>query len=230
MPHDGNVLNNNAGATGRVAQCGKLATGEILASRIEVGRQLHHEETFTKSLAERFKDGDETAISEIYHLYSDVMFVRALRLLKDRELAAEAVQQAFVKAWKAAASFNPHRELRPWLYVLVRHAAVDAYRQARRSQSCASLDEFSISESFYAASCLDLEEVWLIWQVRRALQQLQPDERQVIQMTYYSGYSQREISQRLGVAVGTVNNRIARGRERLRQLLAHLRDVSPNPP
>ncbi|MFJ7305626.1 RNA polymerase sigma factor [Streptomyces sp. NPDC099088] len=174
-----------------------------------------------RTLGERFRNGEETALTELYHHYSGAMFSTALSLLNDRELAADAVQQAFVQAWRSAGSFDPRRPLEPWLYVIVRRTAIDAYRRERHRSGYLSLDEGTVDLDILATS--QLEDSWCVWQVREALDRLSADERQVIQLAYYAGYTQREISKRLGIAVGTVNGRIARAHGRLTDLLSHMR-------
>ncbi|MFJ7305881.1 RNA polymerase sigma factor [Streptomyces sp. NPDC099088] len=178
----------------------------------------------TSELEERFSRGDETALPELYRRYSGPMFVTALSLLGNRELAAEAVQQAFVQAWRAAATFDPTRELQPWLYAITRRTAVDTYRRERRSALHVPLDESWAGERELATDGPSMEETWRVWQVRAALEQLPPDEREVLRLAYFEGYTQSEIAKTLGIALGTVKSRTSRAQKRLAQLLAHLRD------
>src|SRR6266540_2190802 len=72
------------------------------------------------SIGERFKAGDERALAEVFDEYAGPMLAVALHMLSDRRLAEEAVQQAFVQAWRAAATFEPERPLGPWLRSIVR--------------------------------------------------------------------------------------------------------------
>jgi RNA polymerase sigma-70 factor, ECF subfamily len=175
------------------------------------------------TLGERFGRGDETALSEMYRAYSGPMFSTALALLGDRELAADAVQRAFVQAWRAADRFDPSRELQPWLYAITRRAAVDAYRRNRRAANQVPLDETWAVGGELATEGPTLDGTWEVWQVRTALDQLHPDERRVIELAYYGGYTQSEIGEELELPLGTVKSRTARAQRRLAGLLAHLR-------
>ena len=67
-----------------------------------------------------FRGGDESAVREIYARFGGPMFAVAMTMLGNRELASECVQQAFVKAWRASQTFDPERELRPWLATITR--------------------------------------------------------------------------------------------------------------
>jgi RNA polymerase sigma-70 factor (ECF subfamily) len=177
------------------------------------------------TLGERFRRGDESALAEMYREYAGPMFATALSLLGDRELAADAVQQAFVQAWRAAARFDPGRALPPWLYAITRRTAVDVYRRNRRSPAHVPLDETWASAPELAVDGPSLDATWRVWEVRRALERLTPEERAVLELAYFDGYTQSETATTLGVPLGTVKSRTARAQRRLAELLGHLRDV-----
>ncbi|WP_432947634.1 RNA polymerase sigma factor [Kribbella sp. CA-253562] len=177
------------------------------------------------NLAERFKSGDDLALVEMYSKYSAPMYVIALRLLGDHDLASEAVQRAFVQAWRGVETFDAGRDLQPWLYAITRRAAVDVYRRQRRAARMAPLDSAAIPERDLAIDGPSFDATWRAWQVRRALDKLTPEERQVLQLGYLAGYSQSQIAAELGIALGTVKSRTARGLRRLMVLLAHLREL-----
>lgn len=185
--------------------------------------------TRSATLEERFVRGEETAVGEVYRRYSGPMFATAMSLLGDRDLAADAVQQAFVQAWRGAAGFDPGRELRPWLYAITRRAAVDVHRLERRSATHVSFDDDGGVDD-RPAETVTLEQAWQKRQVRLGLERLNAGEREVLQLAYLDQLTQSEISARLGIAIGTVKSRTARAQRRLAELLEHLRDVPDNVP
>jgi len=174
-----------------------------------------------ETLGERFRVGDGSALPEVYERYSGPMFATALNLLGNREHAADAVQRAFVQAWRAAGRFDPGRELKPWLYAITRRAAVDIYRRERRTQEQLTFDD---AVEVAIAEPPSIVTVWQAGQVRAALARLRPLDRQVLRLAYYDGLTQTEIADRLGVPLGTVKSRTSRAQQRLATLLAHLRD------
>jgi len=87
-------------------------------------------ERVDQEVVRRFAAGDDAAFSEIYRAYSGPMFTIALRTLGRRDTAADAVQQAFVQAWKAAASFAPEADVAPWLFTITRRTAIDLWRKS----------------------------------------------------------------------------------------------------
>ena len=84
------------------------------------------------ALGERFRAGDEDAMREVYERYGSAMHTIARSMLRDREQASDAVQQALLQAWRSSDRFDPSRRLGPWLNQITRRACIDAYRRDRR--------------------------------------------------------------------------------------------------
>jgi RNA polymerase sigma-70 factor (ECF subfamily) len=167
-------------------------------------------------LNNRFRLGEEAAVRAVYRRYGGAMFAVAMSMLPSRDLAAECVQQAFVKAWRASKSFDPGRELRPWLATITRRTAVDIYRREARTRSepHADVDDTVVPIAF--------ERTWEAFEVRAALDQLPDDEREVVRLTHFEGLTHNEIADKLQVPVGTVKSRSFRAHRRLARLLSHL--------
>src|SRR6516165_2383147 len=85
-----------------------------------------------RAVRRRFRDGDSDAVRAVYRSYGRLVYAVAYKVLGDRGLAEEATQQAFLKAWRAAASFEPSKELGPWLATIARRAAIDVHRREAR--------------------------------------------------------------------------------------------------
>ena len=157
------------------------------------------------SVGERLRAGDEGALAEVFDEYAGPMLAVARRLLSDPRLAEEAVQQAFVQAWRAAATFDPARPLGPWLRSIVRRTAVDMWRREHRHE-VRSLDEVASVDlpTVEPPSIADTSDVWA---VRRAIDALQPASREVVRLAHLEQLTQPEIAARLGVPLGTVKSR-----------------------
>lgn len=179
------------------------------------------------SLGERFRSGDETVLAELYRRYSGPMLATAFNLLGDRELAADAVQRAFLQAWRGADRFDPGRDIQPWLYAITRRTSIDVYRRNRRSADELSLDSNPwLGETTSGADPQSFEAVWQAWEVRTALDQLPADEREVLRLAYFEGHTQTEIAAQLSLPLGTVKSRTHRAQRRLSDLLGHLRETA----
>ena len=164
-----------------------------------------------RSLLEEFRSGDQAAVRRLYEMYGKAVYTVAYRVLGNSALAEEATQLAFVKAWRAAASFDTGRDPAPWLYTIARRAAIDVYRRERRHVSEPLPDLVPVPET--------AESTWVVWEVRRAIDALPEKERAVVYATHYLGYSHDETAQHLGIPVGTVKSRSHRAHQRLSERL-----------
>ena len=170
-------------------------------------------------LSERFAAGEPAAIRDMYEEYARPVFAVAYRMLGDAGLAEEAVQQTFLKAWKAADRFDKSRDLAPWLYTIARRAAIDLYRRDQRHHTDSVEEEPTVLPPSF-------ESTWAAWEVRRALDQLPEEERAVLMATHFLGLTQQEAAHRLGVPIGTIKSRSYRAYRHLARLLAHLKEAS----
>lgn len=168
-------------------------------------------------LAARFAAGDEAAVRAVYSRYAGPILTVAMGTLGKRELADEVVQTTMFKAWRAAASFDPSRDLAPWLYAIARRVAIDVYRREKRAGTPEEL-----TDDRAAVVPLSFERTWEAWEVRSALDRLPPDERDVVRLAHFLGMTHGEIAQHLHVPVGTVKSRSNRAYRRLAALLAHV--------
>src|SRR5215217_8162161 len=167
----------------------------------------------------------EAALSTLYDRYSRTVFGVGLKLLGgDRSSAEEVVQEVFLKVWRSSHTFDPSRgSFSTWLYRVTRSAALDLYRKRTSrirpvpadgdSQIDAARDSSANPEEI-------VDESWLSWRISRALEGLGATQREVIELAYFHGLSQGEISQRTGIPLGTVKTRTSSAMKRLRQLLA----------
>src|SRR5215211_2387000 len=166
-------------------------------------------------LIERVGEGDREAFDELYRRYSRPVLGLALRRLGDRGRAEDAVQDAFAAIWRSAASYDPARgQGGAWLYTVARNAIVDGAR--RRPEPPMEAPDEPSAESGPPEQA---EAAWLAWRVHGALEHLPEHERPVIELAYWGGLSQSEISAFLHVPLGTVKTRTRSALARLADLL-----------
>ena len=166
---------------------------------------------------DRFRAGEPDAVRALYRDYAGAVHTVAISIVRDRELANDVVQQTFVKAWRAASTFQDGREVAPWLYSIARHTAIDAVRAEARPTRGGHEPEVEVpvdSES--------LEATWERFEIRRAVDALPEEEREVVRRSHLLGHTHEEIAQQLGVPIGTVKSRSSRAHKRLATSLAHL--------
>ncbi len=172
---------------------------------------------------EGFRGGDAEAVRAVYRAYGRLVFAVAHRALGSRELAEEATQQTFVKAWKAAATYDPARDLGPWLATIARRTAIDLHRREARRKTMA-IDDVPPAHPAVVQLPVGAERSFDVWEVRSAIDELPADEREVVRLQHIEQLTHTEVAERLGVPVGTVKSRSFRAHRRLASRLGHLRE------
>lgn len=166
-------------------------------------------------LLERIGRGDRGAFELLYRRYVRAVFGLALRRLGDRDRAEEAVQETFASIWRSAKSYRRERGPgAPWLYAVARHAIVD--RSRIRDDEPADIPDHPSADVGPAEQA---ERSFVAWRVHRALEELPEKERTVVELAYWGGLSQSEVSEFLGVPLGTVKTRTRSALGRLAELL-----------
>jgi len=166
-------------------------------------------------LIQRAGDGDRGAFEALYRRYARPVFGLALRRLGDRGRAEDAVQETFALVWRSARTYRPDRGPgAPWLYAVARNAIVD--RSRGRTDASGDVPERAADEPDPAERT---EQSWVAWRVHRALEELPEREREVIALAYWSGLSQSEVAEFLGIPLGTVKTRTRAALQRLAEVL-----------
>ena len=166
-------------------------------------------------LIQRAAGGDRSAFEDLYRRYARPVFGFALRRLGDRGRAEDAVQETFASVWRSAASYKPERGPgAPWLYAVARNAIVD--RARGRTESPTEVPDTPAEGPGPAERA---EQSWVAWRVHRALEELPEREHEVIALAYWSGLSQSEVAEYLGIPLGTVKTRTRSALARLAELL-----------
>jgi RNA polymerase sigma-70 factor (ECF subfamily) len=173
-------------------------------------------DTSDAELLARVAEGDREAFELLYRRYVRPLFGLALRRLGDRGHAEDAVQEAFAAIWRSASTYRPERGAAGgWMYTVARNAIVDRLRRNGLATD-AELPELVSNEPGPPERA---EDAYVSVRVHRALEELQPREREVIELAYWSGMSQSEVADYLGLPLGTVKTRTRSGLARLASLL-----------
>ncbi|UCM89099.1 RNA polymerase sigma factor SigM [Streptomyces marincola] len=177
-----------------------------------------------KELLERHIAGDPDAFSEIVRRHRDRLWAVALRTLGDREEAADALQDAFVSAYRAAHTFRGQAAVTTWLHRITVNACLDRVRKAktRRTDPMPEPERLENLLTPHESAEVPAERQDLRRQLSAALTQLPEEQRAVLVLVDMQGYSVAEAADILHVPVGTIKSRCARARARLLPLLRHL--------
>ena len=175
------------------------------------------------ALLRRVAQGDRRSFEELYDRFSGVLFSTAYRVLNNQEAAEDVLQDVFIQIWEKAPLYDPTRgKPMTWAITLTRNKSIDRLRSKQRrsrlqdemQRESETAEQFDDRSSFDAASMGDTNKL-----VREAIQKLSKDQREAIELAFFSSLTQLEISERLNEPLGTVKARIRRGMMRLRELL-----------
>jgi RNA polymerase sigma-70 factor, ECF subfamily len=163
---------------------------------------------------------DHAALAQLYDETNRVVFGLACRIIGDREAAEEVTLDVFTYVWRQASRYQPDRGVpSSWLLMLTHSRSIDCVRaRARRG---IGYERELVFEQEDSSPDPETNAIFTARRekVQRALAQLPREEREAIELAYFSGLSQSEISEGTGVALGTVKSRIRVGMTRLRQSL-----------
>ena len=157
------------------------------------------------------------AFDALYDRHARAAYSLAYRMMGERQAAEDIVQDAFIKVWRAAESYRAERgSVRSWLLSIVHNRGIDQLRSAasrRRTQERveASAPRSQPSEAFAQSWRNSQRE-----QVREALKTLPQEQLKVLELAYFSGYTQKEIAQLLRLPLGTVKGRMRLGLKKMR--------------
>ncbi|MGH3050115.1 MAG: sigma-70 family RNA polymerase sigma factor [Gaiellaceae bacterium] len=162
---------------------------------------------------------DEAALGELYDRYGGVAYALARRIVRDPDLAEDVVQESFLSVWRGAGRFVPERaRASGWLLMLVHRRAVDLVRREQRRRAD-PLDETAVpnegERSAEDAAWLRLERE----RVQEALARLPDQQRELLELAYFGGFTQSQLAERLGRPLGTIKSQMFSGLARLRELL-----------
>lgn len=184
---------------------------------------MQEEDVRDLELHRRVSNGDRAAFDELYRRYGAAAYGLALRITAQPALAQEVAQEAFLSLWRAPRAFDPTRGLfRSFFLSLVHHRAVDTVRREerlrQRTERASNLEPTrgeDVADEVVEGAYLSVRRK----EVREALATLPPEQRQVIELAYFGGFTQTRIAETLGIPVGTVKTRTLAAMRKMRRAL-----------
>ena len=166
-------------------------------------------------------DGDARAFEVVFDRHADAAFSLAYRMCGRRGMAQDIVQDAFLSLWRSGARYDRARgSVRSWVLGVVRNRAIDLFRR-ETVRTGRDISAEGVVERMPASEdvALDAERRQDARDVRAALRDLPPEQRQVIELAYFGGFSHMQIAEMLEVPAGTVKGRMRLGLTKLRVAL-----------
>ena len=176
------------------------------------------------ALLRRVAQGDRRGFEELYDRFSGVLFSTAYRVLNNQEAAEDVLQDVFIQNWEKAPLYDPTRgKPRTWAVTLTRNKAIDRLRSTVRrnrlqddvEREAETFEQFDDRSSFDAVASGETSKL-----VREAIQKLSKDQREAIELAFFSSLTQTKIAERLGEPLGTIKARIRRGMMKLKEVIS----------
>jgi RNA polymerase sigma factor (sigma-70 family) len=159
-----------------------------------------------EALVERLRARDEAAMTEFYDRYAAALYGVIFRIVKAEDEAEDVLQEAMVKIWHAFASYDAGKgRLFTWVVNICRNLAIDKIRsrQHRVGSRTTGLDDSLTAQRQAAPATFRPEHIGL----QEITQTLIPEQRQIIDLLYFEGYTQSEVAEELNLPLGTVKTR-----------------------
>ena len=164
------------------------------------------------------RKGDEAAFEKIYHLYSQRLMGNLVKLLKSEELAAELLQETFVKIWNHRSQIDAAKSFRSYLFRIAENLVYDFFRKASRDKKLQQqlLAGATAHYRHVEESVCNKENAY---RLKRAIEALPPQRRQVFQLIKLEGRSYAEVSNALNISVSTISDHIVKATRFIRKEL-----------
>ena len=179
-----------------------------------------------EALLNAIAGGAVWAMDSLYQRYSRILYSLAYRMVADHQVAEDLLQDAFLAVWRRATTYSPQTgAARSWLISILHHRTIDYLRRVRRRSTIqeAPLEELELNESIAHPDAWDAA-----WQsvksshVRAALMQIPTEQRLVIELAYFQGWTHSEIAEGTQIPLGTIKARMRLGLLHLKQVLIQM--------
>lgn len=176
-----------------------------------------------EELMSRVAARDTAAFERLYDRHAPIVLGIAVKIVQDRAVGEEVLQETFWRVWSQAGTFDPHKgPLRAWLFSIARRQALDVLRrqnvrpQAARDEAEERLVELAVAEESVPEAA---EQAIAAGQLQDALERLSEEQQRVLELAYFQGLTRQEIASATGLPLGTVHTRARLGLQKLRSFL-----------
>jgi RNA polymerase sigma-70 factor (ECF subfamily) len=180
---------------------------------------LTNQATYSEAqLVASLQDKDDRAFGYLYDNYAGALYSIVLQIVPDRDMASDVLQEVFLNIWRRIEQYDAAKgRLFTWMMNIARNAAIDLVRSKgyQKSQQTRELPETGESGSFGGQMQVNVDNIGL----RKMLMNLKEEQRVLLDMAYFRGYTQDEIAKELSIPLGTVKTRMRTGLTQLKSFL-----------
>jgi RNA polymerase sigma-70 factor (ECF subfamily) len=177
-----------------------------------------------RELLRRIRQGDNEAFAELYNKYADYALRVAMAVTRNKMSAADAVQEAFIRAYRNMHTFNLDKAFEPWFYRILIN---ECNRLLGKNSSIVLIDDFI--ENNIESSSQDEYNFEEYESLYKAIESLEDNNRIPIILKYLRGFKESEIAEILGININTIKSRLFKGRRKLKNVIERLDGGENNP-
>ena len=173
--------------------------------------------TNLETLIERFQNKDEKAFEELHNMYSDSVYGIILKIVKNKDLASELTQDVFLKVWNNATNYSSKKgRFFTWVLNIARNSAIDYTRSKFSKKSLKNISADKFANKFISYS--DSEAITNTIGLDKIVDNLEPKVRNILNLLYFEGFTQKEISEEYNIPLGTIKSRKRNGLSQLKAI------------
>ena len=181
--------------------------------------ELNQNQISDVDLLESIAGKDSSAFGILYDRYSQLVFNLGNKIVKDHDYAGEVLQSVFIQIWNKADTYNRKKgAVSTWIINITRNKSIDILRKTKKEKLNVDIDldylESDTNCDFNISEIAEKREI-----IIKAMESLSPEQRKIIEMIYFEGYTHKEAAEILGVRIGTVMSRLARARQRVHSIV-----------
>lgn len=167
---------------------------------------VNFDQVLQAGIVDRLLRHEREAFEQLYDNYSEAIYGITLKILKDEALAEDALQETFVRIWRKIQTYDPSKgRLFTWMLNIARNISIDmlSASESRKVSKTTSIEDFSF-DAKGPSTTMQVEHIGL----RELVDKLPPDQKQVIELIYFLGYTQAEVADEFNIPLGTVKSRV----------------------
>ncbi len=180
---------------------------------------MSHQSLYNENeLLSLLKKGDQEAFAQLYHLYSERLFLNLLKLVKSEQVAEELLQDIFILIWEKRQIIEIQQSFRSYIFRIGENKVSDFFRKAKRDKNLYAQIKAGTSEQYthIEEALLSRENSELL---RKAIEILPPQRKQIFELCKLQGRSYNEVSQQLGISTSTINDHIVKATKAIREFI-----------
>lgn len=182
-------------------------------------------DSYQHELLERLRQGDEPAFNLLYKAYSKPLYLRIMRMVKNKDTADELLQELFIKLWNSREKIDSQKSFQSYMYTIAQHMVYNYFRKVVRNEALINSLLQDAADHYLSSDTL-LEDKQTAQLLQDAIDQLSPQRKQVFNLCKVEGKSYEEAARIMGISTATVNSHMTRAIQSIKEYVLKHQDLA----